>query len=82
MKAHGARRKADKIKFMKRIMRGATTYIPSEACSLVRQFGEKVAKAAGDMPILDVACGSGRNAIFLRELSCTVICMDIDLRTC
>jgi len=30
-------------------------------------------------PILDVACGSGRNAIFLSRLGCTVICMDKDL---
>jgi len=52
---------------------------PLEACALVKSFGEKVAEAAGDMPILDVACGSGRNAIFLRQLGCTVVCMDNDL---
>jgi len=64
---------------MKRTMRDSTTGTVLEVSSLVRRFGEKVAKAAGDMPVLDVACGSGRNAIFLRQLGCTVICMDNDL---
>ncbi len=36
-------------------------------------------KAAADEPILDVACGSGRNAIFLSQLGCKVICIDKDL---
>ena len=71
------RRRQDNL--MKRTMRDSTTDTRLEVCSLVRRFGEKVAKAAGDMPVLDVACGSGRNAIFLRQLGCTVICMDNDL---
>jgi SAM-dependent methyltransferase len=55
-------------------------YHPLEPCPLVRRFGGKVAEAADDLPILDVACGSGRNAILLGQLGCTVICMDKDLR--
>ena len=31
------------------------------------------------MPILDIACGNGRNAFPLAELGCTVICADKDL---
>ena len=45
----------------------------------VRKFGLKLVEAAADKPILDVACGAGRNAIFLSELGCTVICIDKDL---
>ena len=36
-------------------------------------------EAAADEPILDVACGSGRNAIFLAQLGGKVICIDKDL---
>jgi SAM-dependent methyltransferase len=36
-------------------------------------------EAAADNPILDVACGAGRNAIFLSALGCTVVCIDKDL---
>jgi SAM-dependent methyltransferase len=50
-----------------------------EPSRLVRKFGSKTVEAAADKPILDVACGSGRNAIFFAELGCTVICLDKDL---
>jgi SAM-dependent methyltransferase len=63
----------------KRAMQDSSSDTLLEACLLVRKFGQKVAEAAGGMPILDVACGSGRNAIFLRQFGCTVICMDNDL---
>jgi len=33
----------------------------------------------GGHPIIDVACGSGRNGIFLAQLGCSVICLDRDL---
>jgi SAM-dependent methyltransferase len=46
---------------------------------LVRKFASQIAATAG-APILDVACGSGRNAIVLAELGCTVVCLDNDLR--
>jgi SAM-dependent methyltransferase len=35
--------------------------------------------AASGYPIVDVACGGGRNAFYLAELGCTVICVDRDL---
>ena len=45
---------------------------------LVRRFASKIAVAAGSSPIVDVACGSGRNALFLDALGCTVIGIDND----
>lgn len=49
------------------------------ACPLIRKFCTKVAEAAKGKPILDVACGSGRNAFPLVQRGCTVICADNDL---
>lgn len=45
----------------------------------VRRFGTKLVAAANGKPILDVACGGGRNAIFLAHLGGHVICIDNDL---
>jgi tellurite methyltransferase len=50
-----------------------------EPSALIRRFGSKIAAASLDKPILDVACGSGRNALYLWRLGCTVICVDRDL---
>jgi SAM-dependent methyltransferase len=50
-----------------------------EPSLLVRKFASIIAEAAAEKPILDVACGSGRNAMALAQLGCTVICMDRDL---
>jgi SAM-dependent methyltransferase len=50
-----------------------------EVSSLVRKFGAKVVCASHGKPILDVACGSGRNAFFLSSLGATVVCMDKEL---
>jgi hypothetical protein len=47
----------------------------------VRRFATKVADASLGKPILDVACGSGRNAIFLASLGCSIDCVDRDLTT-
>lgn len=47
--------------------------------ALLRKFASRMINAARGKPILDVACGSGRNAIFLTQLGCTVICIDKDL---
>jgi SAM-dependent methyltransferase len=47
----------------------------------VRMFATKVADASLGKPILDVACGSGRNAIFLASLGCSIVCVDRDLTT-
>jgi SAM-dependent methyltransferase len=46
---------------------------------MVRRFASRLVDAAGDLPILDVACGSGRHAVLLLRLGCTVICVDRDL---
>ena len=46
---------------------------------LVRQFAAKIADAALGKPVLDVACGSGRNALVLAQLGCKVVCVDRDL---
>jgi SAM-dependent methyltransferase len=50
-----------------------------DACPLIRRFCAKVADAAMGKPILDIACGTGRNAFPLAALGCTVICADNDL---
>jgi len=47
--------------------------------ALVQRFAALVAESAGDKPILDVACGSGRNANVFFGLGCDVICIDKDL---
>ncbi len=47
----------------------------------VRRFATKVADASLGKPILDVACGSGRNAIFLASFGCSIVCVDRDLTT-
>jgi SAM-dependent methyltransferase len=50
-----------------------------EPSALIRKFASRMVEAAAEEPILDVACGSGRNAIFLSQLGCKVICIDRDL---
>jgi SAM-dependent methyltransferase len=50
-----------------------------EASTLMRRFASRLADATAGLPILDVACGSGRNAILLSHLGCSVICVDKDL---
>ncbi len=50
-----------------------------EPSLLVRRFASQIATAAERKPVLDVACGSGRNAMALGELGCPVICIDKDL---
>lgn len=67
------------MKRLKRTVQDSSSGEHLEACPLVKRFGEKIAEAADGMPILDVACGSGRNAILLQQLGCTVICMDVNL---
>ncbi len=51
----------------------------AEASPLLRRFASRITDAAQGMPILDVACGAGRNAIFLAQLGCAVVCIDRDL---
>ncbi len=38
-------------------------------------------EASSGYPVIDVACGAGRNAFYLAYLGCTVICIDRDLST-
>ncbi|MGI9075201.1 MAG: class I SAM-dependent methyltransferase [Bryobacteraceae bacterium] len=46
---------------------------------LVRRFGAEIVAAARGQPILDVACGGGRNALLLAHFGGHVICIDNDL---
>ncbi len=50
-----------------------------DAAPFVRKCAEKIVVAANGRPILDVACGSGRNAILLPRLGGTLNCIDKDL---
>ena len=50
-----------------------------EPLPMVRKFARTIADAAADAPILDVACGTGRNGMYLAQLGCTVLCVDKDL---
>ena len=50
-----------------------------DACPLIRKFHAKMANAAMGKPVLDIGCGSGRNAFPLAAHGCTVICADNDL---
>jgi len=63
----------------KRVRASRTRVDNPEPSALVRRFGSRLADAAAGMPVLDVACGSGRNAMFLFQLGCTVVCVDKDL---
>jgi SAM-dependent methyltransferase len=45
----------------------------------VRMFGASLIHCAAGKPILDVACGAGRNALFLASMGARVICLDKDL---
>lgn len=45
----------------------------------LRKYGELLVRAAAGYPILDVACGGGRNSVLLASLGARVIGIDIDL---
>ena len=47
--------------------------------AFVRECAERVVRASGGKPILDVACGSGRNGLYLASLGCDVVFIDRDL---
>jgi hypothetical protein len=49
------------------------------ATPFVKRFAPLIARSAHGLPIVDVACGSGRNASVFLELGCKVICLDKDL---
>jgi len=66
------------LRFSKQKRRDRATTVP-ESSPLVRRFAERIADAGDSLPILDVACGAGRNAILFAQLSKTVVCVDQDL---
>jgi hypothetical protein len=45
----------------------------------VRKFASQIVYASSGKPLLDIACGSGRNAFVFSNLGCSVICVDKDL---
>jgi len=45
----------------------------------VRRFCESIVRSAGEKPVLDVACGGGRNSILLAYLGAVVIGIDVEL---
>jgi SAM-dependent methyltransferase len=57
----------------------ATIHGELKPSPLVRRFAPRIAELAAGKPVIDVACGSGRNALTLAELGCPVICVDRDL---
>lgn len=63
---------------MKHIADGTISY-GLEPSPLVRRFAPKIAEAAAGKPLIDVACGSGRNALTFAQVGCSVICVDQDL---
>jgi SAM-dependent methyltransferase len=46
---------------------------------LVSRFASRLAQTSFGKPIIDVACGAGRNAFVLSQLGCSVTCLDKDL---
>jgi tellurite methyltransferase len=54
-------------------------FIDLAPTKLVQRFGTQMVAAAAGRPILDVACGNGRNAVFIAHLGGNVICIDQDL---
>jgi SAM-dependent methyltransferase len=47
---------------------------------LVRRYAATLIRGAKDNPVLDVACGSGRNSFFLASLGCSMVCLDLTLK--
>jgi SAM-dependent methyltransferase len=45
----------------------------------VKKYGRQIVDGARGLPILDVACGGGRNAAYLAHLGGRVVCIDIEL---
>jgi SAM-dependent methyltransferase len=52
-----------------------------EPSRLVRRFAAQIVAGSVGRPILDIACGSGRNALVFSQLGCAVTCVDKDLAT-
>jgi SAM-dependent methyltransferase len=50
-----------------------------QPCPLLRRFAACITSSSQGAPILDIACGAGRNATFLAKCGCDVVCVDKDL---
>jgi SAM-dependent methyltransferase len=64
---------------MRRKLRALPDLEISEPCPLLRRFASYIVASGQGAPILDIACGAGRNAIFLARCGCDVVCVDKDL---
>jgi SAM-dependent methyltransferase len=51
-----------------------------EPSAFVRRCAPRLVQVAKNTEILDVGCGTGRNAIYLAHLGGSVVCIDRDLR--
>jgi len=47
--------------------------------ALVRKYAPQIVSASSGKPLLDIACGSGRNSFVFSNLGCAVICVDRNL---
>jgi SAM-dependent methyltransferase len=52
-----------------------------EPSFFVRNCAAKLVQAAQNTQILDIGCGTGRNAIYIAHLGGTVVCIDRDLQS-
>jgi len=50
-----------------------------EPSAFVVRSTKELLESTRGAPILDLACGSGRNALWLAQHGCTVVCLDKDL---
>jgi len=58
-------------------MKAATKHLPVSPSKTLVKFAAQIA-SLGKGPVLDAACGSGRNAVALAAHGCTVVAIDRD----
>jgi SAM-dependent methyltransferase len=46
---------------------------------VVRRHANKIVQSANGKPMIDVGCGTGRNAVLFAGMGCEVVCLDRDL---
>jgi SAM-dependent methyltransferase len=66
---------------MQRKRRAIPDFEVPQPSPFLRRFANHIAASGRERPILDIACGAGRNAIFLAQRGCDVVCVDKDLTT-